>query len=107
VFLDARFGSDSEQKIVMEAVIRVNEAIAGLTGPVCCKAFVRTAVAAGVTVFAERFGIVLPVSGSPILCIHSSRHSHGCREDKCPYYRRESRDIFADSIHLPVAVCHS
>lgn len=107
VFLDARFGSDSEQKIVTDAAIRVSQAIAGLTGPVCCKAFVRTAVDTGVSVLAERFGIVLPVSRTPLVCNHSSRHPHGCREDKCPYYRRESKDIFADSIHLPVTVCHS
>jgi hypothetical protein len=107
VFLEARCGSDSEQKIVMEAVIKVSQAIADLTGPSCCKAYVRAALDTAATLFAERFGIVLPVSKSPVACRHSSKHPHGCREEKCPYYQKESRDIFADSIHLKPTACHS
>jgi hypothetical protein len=107
VFLDARCGSDAEQKIVMEAVIKVSRAIADLTGPSCCKAYVRTALGAAVALFAERFGIVLPVSKSQVVCRHHSKHPHGCREEKCPYYRKEAKDISTDSIHLPLTVCHS
>ncbi|OGW45274.1 MAG: hypothetical protein A2078_07155 [Nitrospirae bacterium GWC2_57_9] len=107
VFLAARCGSDSEQKIVMEAVIRVSQAIAELTGPSCCKAYVRTALDTAVSIFSERFGIVLPLAKAPLICRHESKHPHGCREEKCPYYKKESKDIFADSIHLPVTTCHS
>ncbi len=107
VFLGARCGSDAEQKITMEAVIRVSQDIAGLTGPSCCKAYVRAALAAAVTVFAERFGIVLPVATTSIVCGDSERHPHGCREEKCPYYRKPSRDIITDAIRLPVTSCHS
>lgn len=106
VFLDAQCGSDTEQKIVMEAVIRVSQAIADLTGPSCCKAYARAALETAVTIFAERFGIVLPLTGSPITCTFSSKRS-GCREEKCPYYSRPSKDVFADSIHLPAATSHS
>ncbi len=107
VFLEARCGSDTEQRLVMDAVIKVSQEIARLTGPSCCKAYVRAAVAVAVEVCAERFGMALPVARSPLVCDHSSRHPHGCREEKCPYYQKPSRDIFAESIHLKTTVCHS
>ncbi len=107
LFLGARCGSDAEQKITMDAVIRVSQAIAGLTGPSCCKAYVRAALFEAVTIFAERFGIVLPVAETSIVCKDSNRHPHGCREEQCPYYQKPAVDIFADPIHLPSAVCQS
>ncbi len=105
VFLGARCGSDTEQKIVMETVIRVSQAIAELTGPSCCKAYVRAALFTAVDIFGERFGIVLPASDAPI-CRHSSRHPHGCREEKCPYYKEEPKPVL-EGIHMPMAVCGS
>jgi hypothetical protein len=107
VILDCRCGADMEQKIVMETAIKAAQAIADLTGPSCCKAYVRSALSAAVDVLAERFGIALSRGKPEIICRHSERHPHGCREEKCPYYRRKSRDIFADSIHLPVMSCRS
>lgn len=107
VFLDARFGCDAEQKIVMEAAIQVSQGIAALTGPSCCKAYVRSAIETASRILADRFGIVLPATQSPVVCRHSSKHPQGCREEKCPYYQKQSKDIFADSIHLPVTTCHS
>jgi hypothetical protein len=107
VFLGSRCGSDIEQKITMNAVIRVSQAVAELTGPSCCKAYVRAALSEAVTIFAERFGIVLPAAKTPIVCKDSNRHPHGCREQRCPYYRKPARDIFADPIHLPVTACQS
>ena len=106
-FLGSRCGSDTEQKITMEAVIKVMQAIADLTGPGCCKAYVRNALGAAVSVLGERFGILLPVSETPIVCTHITKHPHGCREEKCPYYQKPARDIFADSIRLPVMACQS
>lgn len=106
IFLGARCGTDREQRITMEAATEVSRAIAGLTGPSCCKAYVRAALAVAVELFSERFGIVLPVKGPSPVCKHSAKHPHGCREEKCPYYTKEaSRDIFADSVHLPVSYC--
>jgi hypothetical protein len=107
VFLDARFGSDAEQKIVMEAVVQVSRGLAELTGPSCCKAYVRSAIETASGILSERFGIILPLRKTPVICRHSSKHAHGCREEKCPYYQKQSKDIFADSIHLPVTTCHS
>jgi hypothetical protein len=91
----------------MDAVVRVSQAIADLTGPSCCKAYVRSALTAAVTVFGERFGILLPVSETPLVCAHNAKNPHGCREEKCPYYRKPAKDIFAESIHLPVTACRS
>ncbi len=107
IFLGASCGSDREQKITMGAVLRASRSIADLTGPSCCKAYVRAALRSSVDLFAERFGIVLPTSAAAIVCTHQDRHPHGCREEKCPYYRRAQKDIFADSIHLPVTACRS
>ena len=107
LFLGARCGSDAEQKITMDAVIRVSQAIAELTGPSCCKAYVRAALSTAVTIFTERFGIVLPLAKTSIVCIDSVRHPHGCREEQCPYYRKPAPDMLVDPIHMPVAACRS
>ena len=94
VFLGARCGTDREQNITMEAATRVSRAITGRTGPSCCKAYVRAAIPVAVSLFQERFGIILPLR-EPAVCMHSAKHPHGCREEKCPHFRREpSRDIF-------------
>jgi hypothetical protein len=79
----------------------VTRVITDLTGPSYCKAYVRAAVAESVTFFAERFGVVLPVRQHAIACSHVSRHPHGCREEQCPYYRKPSRDIFAEAKFVP------
>jgi Family of unknown function (DUF5714) len=108
LFLGVQFGSDREQQIAMDAVIKVSQALTDLTGPVCCKAYVRAALGAATTLFAERFGIMLPASPPAHLCRSSDKHPYGCREEKCPYYQKSSNpDIFADSIHLKPTVCHS
>jgi hypothetical protein len=107
VFLGARCGTDSEQKITMDAVIRVSKAISALTGPSCCKAYVRAALAESVALLGERLGIVLPVKESPIVCKHSDKHPHGCREEKCPYFVRPTKDIFAEAKFVPGTVCTS
>lgn len=105
VFLGARCGTDREQRITMEAATRVSQAITGLTGPSCCKAYVRAAVPVAVSLFQERFGVMLPITG-PAACKHSAKHPHGCREEKCPFFKRETaRDIFADSVRLSISVC--
>jgi hypothetical protein len=107
VVLGAKCGSGREQKITMEAVIAVSRSIADLTGPSCCKAYVRAAIPAAVKQFEGALGISLPLSQTEIICRDSSRHPHGCREEKCPYFRPPSKDVFAESIHLPVTVCQT
>ena len=55
VFLGARCGSDREQKIVMDAVIRVMQALSALTGPSCCKAYVRAGLREAVALLWRAF----------------------------------------------------
>ncbi len=107
IFLGARCGTDSEQKITMEAVVRVSQAIADLTGPSCCKAYVRTALTEAVATFGERLGIIFQGTERTIICRHAEKHPHGCREEKCPYFQKPSRDIFAESAFVPGTACTS
>lgn len=103
IFLGARCGSDREQKIVMEAVTRVSGAITDLTGPSCCKAYVRSALTVAVAMFAEKFGVVLPVKDTAIVCSHAQQHPHGCREERCPYFKKPAEDVFVGNIFVPGA----
>jgi hypothetical protein len=108
LFLGVRFGADKEQQIAMDAATKVSQTLTDLTGPVCCKAYVRASLGMAATLFAERFGIMLPASPSASVCRWSDKHPYGCREEKCPYYQKLLYpDIFADSIHLKPTVCHS
>jgi len=107
VFLGARCGSDREQKIVMDAVIRVMQALSALTGPSCCKAYVRAGLREAVAFFGERFGILLPIKGSAIVCKHSEKHSHSCREEKCPYFQKPVKNLFSGTGFVPGTVCTS
>ncbi len=107
VFLGARCGSDREQKIVMDGVIRVMQALSALTGPSCCKAYVRAGLREAVAFFGERFGILLPVKDCAIVCYHSEKHSHGCREEKCPYFQKPAKDLFSGNVFVPGTVCTS
>ena len=101
IFLGAGPGADREQRIAMEAVVRVSQTAAQLTGPGCCKAYVRAGISIAVDMFSEKFGVVLPVQRETIVCKHSESHPHGCREEKCPYFRRPSKDIFASGGFIP------
>ncbi|HYA87530.1 MAG TPA: DUF5714 domain-containing protein [Nitrospirota bacterium] len=107
LFLGARCGTDSEQRITMDAAIRISQAISGLTGPSCCKAYVRAALREAVIIVNERLGVVLPVKNSTVACRHSNRHPHGCREEKCLFYVRPEKDIFADAKFVPGTISPS
>ena len=107
IFLGAKCGSDNEQKITMDAVVKVSQAITDLTGPSCCKAYVRASLSVAVNLFEEKFGIMLPVTNPAVFCKDSGRHPHGCRKEKCPYYNMPAKDLFADTIHLPVTACRT
>ncbi len=85
VLLGSRCGKDKEQRITMEAATRVSRAITELTGPSCCKAYVRASLFVAVEMLKEELGIVLPVSESPKDCTYADKHPHGCRMNRCPY----------------------
>ncbi|TAN42786.1 MAG: hypothetical protein EPN25_02260 [Nitrospirae bacterium] len=85
VLTGSKCGKDLEQRITMEAVTRVTRAITELTGPSCCKAYIRTSLDAAVQFLKESIGISL-ASGRSVSCHYSARHPHGCREERCPYF---------------------
>lgn len=107
VFIGSRCGSDSEQKIVMDAVIRVLQTLSSLTGPSCCKAYVRAGLREAVSYLGDRFGILLPIKDDQIVCNHSEKHPHGCREEKCPYFQKPAKDLFSGTGFIPGTVCNS
>jgi hypothetical protein len=85
VLTGSKCGRNEEQRITMEAVTRTARTITDLTGPSCCKAYVRTSLDAAVNYLKESIGIVLPLDRS-ITCNHSANHPHGCRKEQCPYF---------------------
>jgi hypothetical protein len=76
----------------MEAARRVMEAIEKLTGPSCCKAYVRASLPVAVDLLKRRLGISLPIKNRSIACLFDKHHPHGCRESKCPYYKEQGRN---------------
>lgn len=96
VLTGSKCGKDEEQRITMEAVTRISSAITDLTGPSCCKAYVRTSLLTAVRFLKERFDIALPIKDASIKCYHNERHPHGCRETKCPYFQiKEGEDTMS------------
>lgn len=90
VLTGSKCGTDEEQRITMEAVTRVTRSIKDLTGPSCCKAYVRASLDAAVDYLEESLNIVLPRSVETS-CIHDLKHPHGCRTTECPYFRNNGR----------------
>jgi len=87
VILGAACPKDLETAKTMSVVGNIVHTIAGLTGPCCCKAFVRAALTEAV-VSAQKFFNVSLVVPDQIVCTYSTRHPHKCREEKCPFYKR-------------------
>lgn len=87
ILLGAKCGKDLEQRITMEATRRVIEVIETLTGPSCCKAYVRASLLLAVDLLREKFGIIFPVKKLSVPCQFQEKHPHGCREERCPYFK--------------------
>ena len=81
----SKCGTDIEQRTTMEVVSKVTRVITELTGPSCCKAYVRAALEAAVELLREKLDISLPAAGERS-CAFSAKHPHGCRTTKCPYF---------------------
>lgn len=86
ILLNSTCGTDKEQRLTMEVVSKVVNAITDLTGPSCCKAYVRVSLEIVTQFLKENFNIDLSSPSDPIHCQHTDRHPHGCRETKCPYF---------------------
>ncbi len=91
VLTGSKCGTDREQRITMEAVTRVTRAITELTGPSCCKAYVKSSLEVATESLRESLGIELPTQRVSA-CLHSEKHPHGCREMKCPYFGSSGSD---------------
>jgi hypothetical protein len=92
ILTGSKCGKDKEQRMTMEAVTRVAKAIATLTGPSCCRAYVRTSLEEAVNYLKESIKINLPLSSGKGVCSDSLKHPHGCREMKCPYFKPPSNN---------------
>jgi len=89
ILLGSTCGKDLEQRITMEAARRVMEEIETLTGPSCCKAYLRSSLPVAVDLLEEKLGISLPVKDQSATCLFNKSHPHGCRKNRCPYYKKE------------------
>ena len=79
-------GKDIEQKITMGLTSAVSNAVYGLTGPSCCKAYMFRALEIIITDIYRDFGEVIYGKDFEIKCGFVDLHPHGCRKEKCPYY---------------------
>jgi hypothetical protein len=93
ILTGSKCGLDKEQRLTMELVARVVRRIAELTGPSCCKAYVRGSLGVAVDFIKENFTLSLPLLNID-LCQHMNQHPHGCRLERCPYFPVDTaRDI--------------
>lgn len=107
VLLGSKCGKDAEQRLTMKAVVEFSKVVADLTGPSCCKAYVRATLAAAVPLLKRHVGIALPGREMSIECRDSSRHPHGCRKARCPYYRGSTEAGEAQGEGEDVSLCRT
>ncbi len=89
VILGAACPKDWETAITMKVVSKIINVIANETGPCCCKNFVRTALTESVQLAQEYLHVNVPtVLPEAIICDHVERHAHGCRKERCAYYKQ-------------------
>lgn len=92
VILGAACPKDQETSTTMRVVAKLVNAIADETGPCCCKNFVRTALKEAIRLVEKYFHVALPLPGSEIVCTDAERHPHGCRKEKCSYFKNGITD---------------
>ena len=85
ILTGSKCSTDKEQRLTMELVTRVVKAITELTGPSCCKAYVRVSLEVAVDFLEQNFSITLQNKETGP-CQHMTNHPHGCRKERCPYY---------------------
>ncbi len=51
------------------------------------KAYVRASLRIAVNLLREKFGIKLPAKKLYVSCQFPPKHPHGCREERCPYFK--------------------
>ncbi len=93
VILGAACPKDRETAVTMKVVGRIVNAIAAETGPCCCKNFVRTSLFEAVGLVEQYLNVNLPLPDGTIVCCHAARHPHGCRMEKCAYYKDHTTGV--------------
>lgn len=86
VILGAACPKDQETATTMKVVAKMVATIASETGPCCCKNFVRRALTEAIGLVKVQFNLTLPTDSSTV-CADSHRHPHGCRKEKCHYFK--------------------
>ncbi|NDY43573.1 hypothetical protein G3N55_12085 [Dissulfurirhabdus thermomarina] len=83
--LGSKCGTRERQRRTMAVTAAAAAAVAGLTGPSCCKAYALKCIEVACRFLHAYFGVALPIPRTPA-CGHAERHPHGCRRGACPYY---------------------
>ena len=92
VLTGSKCGKDKAQRTTMELVSGVTRVITDLTGPSCCKAYVRASLTVAVDFLQENFSIALP-ERTDTSCRYMAKHPHGCRKEKCPYFPSKTKVV--------------
>jgi len=88
VILGAACPKDRETATTMRVVAKIVDVIANETGPCCCKNFVRKALVEAMRLVKEYLKISFVLPEMQITCTDNERHPHGCRKEKCFYYKK-------------------
>ena len=89
VLTGSRCGQDKEQRMTMEMTSQVGRVITDQTGPSCCKAYVWAGLEAAIQFLQENLEVEMN-SSSASPCLYTDKHPHGCRLDKCTYYKKDT-----------------
>ena len=87
IILGSKCGKDYEQRITMKVTSTISKAIADLTGPSCCRAYSWRALQIGEEFLKKEIKLSLEGSDKDVICKYSNIHPHGCRLEKCPYFK--------------------
>lgn len=87
VILNAACPKDRETAKTMLVVAKIVGVIANETGPCCCKNFVRKSLVEAIDLTKKVLDISLVGNQQQITCTDIERHPHGCRKEKCSYFK--------------------
>jgi hypothetical protein len=89
VLLGASCPRNRETAVTMRITARVTDAMSSNAGPSCCKNFLRVALKEAAALAHEYLYVEIPADISRVICRDSHRHPHGCRREKCAFFRSE------------------
>ncbi|MDA8096760.1 MAG: DUF5714 domain-containing protein [Clostridia bacterium] len=89
VLLGASCPRNRETAVTMRITARVTDAMSSNAGPSCCKNFLRVALKEAAALAHEYLYVEIPADTSRVICRDSHRHPHGCRREKCAFFRSE------------------